>query len=79
MNVLAKSAIALTLLVATSGCDPNRQRMIGATETERELCIAWRDSLPTRSRSDTERTRDEIGVAYDIHIAACPAYSRFAD
>lgn len=79
MNVLVKSATALTLLVATSGCDLERERMIAVTETERELCISWRDSLPTRSRSDTQQTRDEIGLAYDVHIAACPAYSRFAD
>lgn len=48
-----------------------------ATETERELCIQWRDSLPTRSRHDTQRTRDEIGAAYDAQEKACPDYPRW--
>ena len=47
------------------------------TATERELCIAWRDSLPTRSKSDTEETRAEIGRAYDVQAAACPSWKRF--
>jgi hypothetical protein len=49
--------------------------MIGeATATERELCIAWRDSLPSRSTRDTEQTQIDIGVAYDVQSAACPAF-----
>jgi len=45
-----------------------------ATATEQELCIAWRDSQPTRSRFDTERTQAEIGRSYDVQAASCPLY-----
>jgi hypothetical protein len=45
-----------------------------ATETERALCDEWGQSLPSRSRSDTDWTRAEIGVAYDVFAAACPGY-----
>lgn len=65
------------LLTALAACPGPMTRAV--TETERELCIAWRDSLPTRSRSDTETTREEIGHAYDVHVAACPQYSRFKE
>lgn len=47
------------------------------TATERELCIQWRDSLPSRSRRDTAQTQTEIGTAYDIQAAACPKFQRF--
>jgi len=49
----------------------------GVTETEKALCVAWRDSLPTRSSRDTQQTQDEIGVAYDVQAAACPDHPRF--
>lgn len=42
-----------------------------ATATEAALCDAWAATLPTRSRLDTERTRAEIGGAYDAFLAAC--------
>lgn len=48
-----------------------------ATATESEICRAWRDSLPSRSRSDTAQTRAEIGRAYDVQAAACPGAERF--
>lgn len=63
---------ALTAL-ALAGC----QTTTVATVTERELCRQWRDSLPTRSRADTEQTRAEIGRAYDVQAAACPGLERF--
>lgn len=72
---LMPSVTALMLCgVSLSACAPT---MIADTATERELCIQWRDSLPTRSRSDTEQTRAEIGRAYDIQAAACPNWKRF--
>ena len=43
-----------------------------ATETERALCEAWGQSLPSRSSWDTDVTRSEIGVSYDVFFAACP-------
>jgi hypothetical protein len=73
VNVLTRSVMLLTLPVAVAGCNP----MTVATETERELCIAWRDSLPSRSFSDTEQTQAEIGLAYDVQAAACPRFARF--
>jgi len=76
MHVLAKFVMLSTLLGATSGC-VTLTTMAEVTETERELCVSWRDSLPSRSRADTQLTRDEIGLAYDVHVAACPNYSRF--
>lgn len=78
VNGRTKFVTALTALVLVAGCTPSQQ--IGAdtaTEVEREICIQWRDSLPTRSRSDTERTQAEIGVAYDVQALACPQWARF--
>jgi hypothetical protein len=45
-----------------------------ATETEKELCRVWGESLPTRSRADTEQTRAEITQAYADFASACPAF-----
>jgi hypothetical protein len=44
---------------------------IEATATETALCREWRESLPTRSRTDTEQTQAEIGRAYDVYEAVC--------
>jgi len=41
------------------------------TATERTLCRVWGESLPTRSRSDTEETKREIAMAYADFVAAC--------
>jgi hypothetical protein len=45
----------------------------GATETA--LCRAWGESLPTRSRADTNQTALEIGAAYADFAAACPGFN----
>ncbi len=58
------------LLLLASGC-ATMIRTSAATETERAACEAWRDSLPSRSRADTQITRVEIGDAYDVFLAAC--------
>ena len=69
------SASALMLCgVILSAC---AQTTSAVTETEGELCRQWRDSLPTRSKKDTEQTRAEIGRAYDVQAAACPNWKRF--
>lgn len=57
-----------------SACVPTTP---AATATEAEICRAWRDSLPTRSKSDTDQTQAEIGLAYDVQAAACPNWKRF--
>lgn len=69
---------ALIVLGLAAGCTQSRETLVDtATEVERELCIQWRDSLPTRSRSDTERTQQEIGYAYDVQGMVCPQWARF--
>lgn len=68
-NALATSATLLLLLGAVAACSPTT--IPEATETERAQCEAWRDSLPSRSRSDSPQTQAEIGAAYDAFLAAC--------
>lgn len=70
---LIASVTALTLLGAAAGCTTTPV----ATATEREICIAWRDSLPSRSKQDTPETQAQIGVSYDVQAAACPGWARF--
>lgn len=62
----AAGSMLLALLAA--GCTTTT----AGIETERALCEAWGDALPTRSRSDTAQTQAEIGVLYDVFEAACP-------
>lgn len=64
MTGLTKSAVALLML---TGCTT----LTTATETERALCEAWRNSLPTRSHSDTEQTQAEIGRARAVQREVC--------
>lgn len=73
MRMLLLSATALVMLGA---CASNEMTTPGVTETERALCDIWQESLPTRSKADTQQTRDEIGEAYDDFEAACgrPAF-----
>lgn len=63
-----------------AGCEtpaPVQNRTPEVTATEAALCRAWRDSLPGRSRQDTQQTQAEIGTAYDVQAAACPDFARF--
>ena len=68
-----------TMLALAAACSPTQQTPAGTgpTETEREICIQWRDSLPSRSRLDTPRTQQEIGYAYDVQGMVCPTWARF--
>jgi len=59
-------AAALAMLM---GCTQATTNAAGATE--QALCDVWQDSLPSRSRADTEQTKAEIGRAYDVFEAAC--------
>lgn len=68
VNALVKFGIVSTLL-AVAGCGT---MMTVATETEDALCETWRDSLPSRSRSDSSQTKQEIGRQYEDFLAACP-------
>ncbi len=63
------SALLLSVALPAGHC-----AMTGpATETEAALCDAWRDSLPTRSHADTERTQQEIGRNRAAWRAICEA------
>lgn len=78
-NAPTRFVIGLMLAALAAGCTPTGPTISvdTATEVERELCIQWRDSLPSRSRSDTARTQQEIGYAYDVQGMACPRWARF--
>jgi len=45
---------------------------VPAGATDAALRRAWGESLPSRSRADTEQTAQEIGAAYADFAAACP-------
>jgi hypothetical protein len=66
--MLKTFAIGL-LAIGISGCVSSTG---GVTATEGELCQTWGESLPTRSRSDTEQTQQEITRAYADFANACP-------
>lgn len=55
------------VLVMLTGCTT----MPGAGATERAICDAWEDTLPTRSRADTEQTQDEVGQNRATFAAVC--------
>ncbi len=59
------------ILLVSCGTAPE---MIEASATETAICDAWLDSLPTRSRADTQDTINQIGVLYDTFLAACEGY-----
>lgn len=63
--VIALSVICLTACGNSTGV---------ASATTDELCRQWGGSLPTRSRSDTQRTQDEIQSAYAAFDLSCPGY-----
>lgn len=71
-SALKKFGVALTpfTLLGMVGC--GTQTTPAVTETEYEVCRAWQNSLPTRSRSDTKQTQDEIGLGYDVFSATFP-------
>lgn len=70
---MLKTFAAASMLALTASCATTRT---AATETEAALCRIWIDSLPTRSRSDTARTQDEITHAYATAPLACPAFAQ---
>ena len=68
MNML-KVFVALSSAICLTGCESTR---VTATATEAEICRQLGGALPTRSRSDTEQTRDEITDLYATYSLACP-------
>jgi hypothetical protein len=73
-SVQIKFVLLLMLPAILAGCLPTTE----ASETERALCEAWAESLPTRSREDTEQTQEEIGRSYDAQAAACPGMELYS-
>lgn len=76
MQIARGLMIFAVALVTLMGCSTPRTV---ATETEIEQCRAWKNSLPTRSRQDTQQTQDEIGAAYTAYDAVCAALTGKAD
>lgn len=69
-NAAPRRFVAASMLLALlAGCTTTT----AGIETERAICEAWREALPTRSRSDTAQTQAEIGLLYDVFEAACRA------
>ncbi len=64
MRALMKFA---AVLVTLTGCTT----LTTATATETAICDAWEDTLPTRSRSDTEQTQSEVGQNRATFRAVC--------
>jgi len=70
MKTLRLSVTACAM-IALSGCMTST---VPGGATERELCLSWGESLPTRSRQDTAQTVEEIQIAYADFANACPAF-----
>ncbi len=73
MKTLLLSGTALVLLAA---CGSHGTTTPAVSATESAICDAWQESLPARSKADTARTIEEIGLAYDAFEAVCqrPAF-----
>ena len=69
---MQKAFVTVLLMTALSGCVNWKAE---ATATEKELCRTWGESLPTRSKQDTDQTKEEITVAYADFANACPSYA----
>lgn len=65
---IVPATFAAMLVLLAAACE---KTPAAATETERAICEAWQDSLPTRSHSDTEQTQDEIDGHYNVFLAVC--------
>lgn len=57
-------------IVTLTGCDLTTR--VGATETEATICREIARELPTRSRSDTVQTQEEITDLYTQFALVCP-------
>lgn len=66
---MLRLSIAASLTIALTGC---ADLTTPGGATEEALCRAWGESLPTRSKSDTDQTAREIQTAYADFANACP-------
>lgn len=55
-------------VVLLAGCSEMTRE---ATETEKEICRAWAESLASRSGQDTPKTQSDVGKSYDVQAAVC--------
>lgn len=62
---------AAMLMLPAGKCAMTAPPTTAATETEGAICAEWQKSLPTRSHRDTEQTRHEIGLEYQVFLAVC--------
>lgn len=79
MKELLKSVI-VSSVICLSGCTNTTTAVIGtdpdrATASESEVCRQLGQKLPTRSRSDTQLTQDEIQEQYAAYALACPDFA----
>jgi hypothetical protein len=58
------------ILFLVSGC----AGVVATSETEAAICESLGDTLPTRSRADTQATIDQITRLYARFAAVCPEY-----
>lgn len=69
---LLRCVSALIFLALVPACAPKPETIAAIeTKTALVLCNVWQESLPTRSRKDTEQTQKEIGEGYDDFLVAC--------
>ena len=68
-NALTPFVIGSTMLL--TGC---MTTLAQASETENEVCRSIGAALPTRSRTDTQATIDQITMLYATFVAACPRH-----
>lgn len=62
---------AMLSVILMSACGTTR---IEGSATEREICRQMGESLPTRSKSDTQQTIDEISETYAKFALVCPGW-----
>ncbi len=75
MPKLIPFVIGLSALMMTS-CGNSMTRAIETeTAAEAEICRTIGQKLPTRSRQDTQQTRDEIQEAYLNFKLTCPRWA----
>lgn len=64
---------AVASVMYLTGCATTQ---IAGGATSAAICDSIGAALPTRSRSDTPQTSDEITVLYATFAAACPQHAR---
>jgi hypothetical protein len=64
-----RTAFVIAFVMCLTGC-ATTPSVGGATSAA--ICDSIGAALPTRSRSDTPQTADEIAILYATFAAACP-------